>query len=445
MTNTNLKPTVIQERPFPVGGQKSSDSSGGANSPNQIPDKSFPSPVVANNMVGASLNTISRRVLSNFTFGQYGAIVVGKYVSGVSGDIKISPNGIVGRNSSGTTTFAIDGTTGNASFLGTIYATAGSIGGFTIQSGYLYAGSGSSVAGLSPADYPFWAGASYGSRASAPFRVTPAGAMTALSGSIGGWDIASTTLSKNSVLLDSGGMILVGTSNDNIALLISSTPVISFMIGGAVKGLLRATTAGNGGIGVIGGDMALDNGYSYLVKGTGSGNYGGLGADSSNNVLLRATSANELFIKSNNDDTSYFHTTNSHVYINARGDGKVYITGGGGLEFNTSSGNKIKYNQNIDMGEHNIDQCDTVWAYHFSTRSEVYDGDPFAVLNTLKISGKGKKGWNKVNHDLVHNDILLINDKKEKGYSLDRLIEIQRLAILELKVEIDKLNKKPKA
>lgn len=36
----------------------------------------------------------------------------------MSGDIKISPSGIVARNTSGLTTFAIDGETGNATFAG---------------------------------------------------------------------------------------------------------------------------------------------------------------------------------------------------------------------------------------------------------------------------------------------------------------------------------------
>lgn len=85
-----------------------------------FPPKPIPIPVVAQNLVSDSLNTQSRQILSSFTFGKVGALQVGSYVDGVSGDIRISPNGIVARNSAGVTTVSIDGTTGNATFLGTI-------------------------------------------------------------------------------------------------------------------------------------------------------------------------------------------------------------------------------------------------------------------------------------------------------------------------------------
>ena len=58
---------------------------------------------------------------------------------------------------------------------GAITATSGTIGGFTIGATYLYAGSGGNTVGLSPGDWPFWAGDTYANRATAPFRVNPAG------------------------------------------------------------------------------------------------------------------------------------------------------------------------------------------------------------------------------------------------------------------------------
>jgi len=104
---------------------------------------------------------------------------------------------------------------------GTIYASAGSIGGWTIAAGHLYAGTGAGRVGLRPADYPFYAGAE--NPAAAPFRVTAAGALvatsatitgtiTATSGTIGGWDITATQIQATGdvVLLDSAGIITVG-------------------------------------------------------------------------------------------------------------------------------------------------------------------------------------------------------------------------------------------
>jgi hypothetical protein len=91
-------------------------------------------------------------------------------------------------------------TASNATVSGTITANAGSMAGWTIASGHLYAGSGSSRAGLQPASYPFYAGSDTPS--SAPFRVTPAGALTATSGVIGGWTLSGTKLSSSLLQLD---------------------------------------------------------------------------------------------------------------------------------------------------------------------------------------------------------------------------------------------------
>lgn len=91
-----------------------------------VPEKILPKPTFASEIVSRSLNTLSKRILGEYQFTQQGAVQIGKYELGVSGDIRISPAGIVGRRASdGATSFAIDGETGDATFLGTI--TAGSI------------------------------------------------------------------------------------------------------------------------------------------------------------------------------------------------------------------------------------------------------------------------------------------------------------------------------
>jgi len=115
----------------------------------------------------------------------------------------------------------------NATITGTITANAGSIGGWTIASGHLYAGSGSTRCGLRPADYPFYAGAE--NPASAPFRVTPSGALTATNatitgtvtanaGSIGGWTITSGQIYATNLRLYSGAVgtarVEAGTGTD---------------------------------------------------------------------------------------------------------------------------------------------------------------------------------------------------------------------------------------
>lgn len=80
---------------------------------------------VASELIGTALNTKSRKILSEFQFTETGALQIGKHVVTESGDIRISPNGIVARNLNGEVTFTLDGDTGDAVFKGTI--TAGSI------------------------------------------------------------------------------------------------------------------------------------------------------------------------------------------------------------------------------------------------------------------------------------------------------------------------------
>jgi len=79
-------------------------------------------------VVNSKLSTSSQQILQGFTFGVSGAIQIGTYVSGVSGDIRITPNGIVGRNKDNATTFSIDAVTGDPTFAGTLVAAAGTLG-----------------------------------------------------------------------------------------------------------------------------------------------------------------------------------------------------------------------------------------------------------------------------------------------------------------------------
>lgn len=81
------------------------------------------------------------------------------------------------------------------------------------------AGTGSTAGGVNAAaaadDIVFWAGGAHADRATANFRVTAGGSLTAVDGELGGWAIGTTTLSagSNNVLLDAGNKaISVGSS-----------------------------------------------------------------------------------------------------------------------------------------------------------------------------------------------------------------------------------------
>ena len=125
MADTILKPVVIEEVAFPELSQEvtvRSDNSGTKEilTPNAEEGKSFPPASIARTVIADSFDTQSRRILSDYTFGEYGSISIGKFEPGVSGDIKISPAGIVTRNKTGETTITLDATTGDGTFKGTL-------------------------------------------------------------------------------------------------------------------------------------------------------------------------------------------------------------------------------------------------------------------------------------------------------------------------------------
>lgn len=118
------KPQEMDEVPFPQEGDAqfgtTQSTSGDNYSPQTTREINFPDPRIAHEVLSKTLNTKSRRILQEFQFTVSGAIQIGEYAPGVSGDIRISPAGIVARNSLGDETIAIDGESGDAVFAGTI-------------------------------------------------------------------------------------------------------------------------------------------------------------------------------------------------------------------------------------------------------------------------------------------------------------------------------------
>lgn len=119
-------PETIPDQPFPQEGEEilATQPSGGTDVYRQetIKPKAIPKKRIAQELIGSALNTKSRKILAEFEFTLSGALQIGKYENGVSGDLRITPNGITARDSAGLTTFSIDGTTGSAVFKGSVQA-----------------------------------------------------------------------------------------------------------------------------------------------------------------------------------------------------------------------------------------------------------------------------------------------------------------------------------
>ena len=126
MAKDEYYPTVIEETPFPgdpeILSQETQQTSGGNFSSVQTNDKPLPRKRTAVELLSTALNTRSRNILQEFELQQSGAIKIGDFKEGLSGDIRLTPNGITARDIAGLTTFALDGTTGDAVFKGTLQA-----------------------------------------------------------------------------------------------------------------------------------------------------------------------------------------------------------------------------------------------------------------------------------------------------------------------------------
>ena len=122
-------------------------------------------------------------------------------------------------------TFSIDANTGNVTMTGTITATDGLIGGFTIdETEGLYAGTGATRVQMK-AGAGFWAGAT--AQASAPFSVSQAGALKATDGLIGGWCMDSYKLWSGTALGAVGNHIMLSNSNQGSGYAYNQTRILS--------------------------------------------------------------------------------------------------------------------------------------------------------------------------------------------------------------------------
>lgn len=137
-----MEPLTISDVPIPIldtttasynaalpsaNNPEGSIAAGSALSPttlpcNPPPTTSYSGPQIAVDVISDSLDTASRRILGAFTFGTVGGIQIGTFSFGIEGQITISPDGIVAEDINGDTTFALDGTTGDAVFKGTVRA-----------------------------------------------------------------------------------------------------------------------------------------------------------------------------------------------------------------------------------------------------------------------------------------------------------------------------------
>lgn len=222
-----------------------------------------------------------------------------QYISGSDGNIEISSSN-----------FYLDNT-GNVTMQGTITATAGEIGGFSISNDAIYSNN-FFLSGSASGNQYFISSSNFNVKASGDISGSQ---VLFTGGKVGGWTLTDTTLSGGVVTLDSAGSIEVG-------------------------GLADATTVATTNSGFF-----ADSNGNVLIKGNVSGNdylkvsaAGGIDIktqvfdlDASTIIVDSATNSGKVALGST-PPTAY----NS-------GDG-IYLDGTGKFLFGSSSGDRIQYN-----------------------------------------------------------------------------------------------------
>lgn len=219
-------------------------------------------------LINSALDTQSKTILGNFTFGVSGAIQIGTYEAGVSGDVKISPSGIVGRNKSNATTFALNAETGEITAIKLVGA-SGEIGGWTIGATDLRATSGGNTTILSSGATAFSAGPT-GSPAA---TITQAGVLSAAGAIIDGTStIGGRIASVLASAIDASGHFIDAALDTSAKKILQGFSLDTENYAGAVKAgditWDAATGAITGGSGVVlhkGGIIQAENG---VVKAT---------------------------------------------------------------------------------------------------------------------------------------------------------------------------------
>jgi hypothetical protein len=210
-------------------------------------------------------------------------------------------------------------------------------------------------------------------------NLTTSGAVTASSGSIGGWTISSTTLSRNNATLDSAGQLILGTSND-VVYLSATDATYRIWIGNA--------TAGSASFRVTkGGTMTATNGVFTGTITSTSGTIGGFTLSSTS--LSTSGAFGSTIIPSNGSYISFTNTGTSNLLSSDRGMQWAASSGTIGLAFRRAT--DLNYDRlTIDTdgvmtwGNGSVTGDTTLFR---NNANELRTNDDFVIDGALTVSG----------------------------------------------------------
>ena len=425
-----LPETMVEESPA------SKSSVEGVVVQENLASSPFPISELARKLVSQSLNTQSKKILGTYTFGVMGAMAIGTYESGVSGDIKISPDGIVGRNAAGVTTFAIDGTTGDATFKGTLQA------GVVVASGALVVGTN---VGLGTAEDSAGVTTIVGNVVTTGYvnalNVTAKHVVASISissPSISGGTIIGTTIKTKA----SGVRVELAASEATIKLFDSGDDQV-FIIDEATYGadaVVRIASSDARGIWIDSDEdlWLMADGAVSLSNATVIGNVGIGGT-----LTVVGNSFVGGYIDMNNHDIKEVN----QIIFN---DSSQYIDGSEGDDM------RFYFVDNCEFFKSGVAKAiidDNIWtAGTYYQSCSAFVGDPFKVLDTIKpkhtIGGKTPvTALVELDHSKIHPvlkaDFTTKDGKKHNSMSLSGLVKVQNTAILKLLERVEILEKSP--
>lgn len=115
-----ISPFTIVDRELPQGEDpayvKEITSKKDIYTPAEINEEQLPKRETANNVVSVAFDTVIRKFLNQFTFGNHGSLKIGNYVNGTYGQMLLSNDGLVMKNQAGVESLKLDPVTGTIAF-----------------------------------------------------------------------------------------------------------------------------------------------------------------------------------------------------------------------------------------------------------------------------------------------------------------------------------------
>jgi len=245
-----------------------------------------------------------------------------------TGDITVGTGSNIARISSSDPVYRLwlGSSTGSAApfsvtSTGSISASAGTIGGFTLSSTSLTAGTGSSAVGLLPGTFPFFAGNSTAS--SAPFRVTSEGAVTSSNINITGGPAGGNVINIGSgqFSVDSAGYMnaKTGRFSPGSGTVSSGQPAL-LLVGSSVTGDITYTSGQSLNIGITTATQGVNGAFTEYMRLDANGNMrlnsGYLELGPLGSPVFAATAAGALTVTGNISGSDII-ANGAGVYIDA--------------------------------------------------------------------------------------------------------------------------------